>query len=203
MSHPAQLQYWVRHGESGWNAAGLIQGQAPTAPGLTAAGRAQAAALAEAMTAVPASLVISSDLARALETAEAVAGALRVPLEVDPRLRERCLGEAEGSPASSWRGRLGFVGERVTDPDARAPLGESIRELYERVSAVIETVSHRGDGPVVLVTHGGVIKTALALFAGETPEEMSWPRTGNACAWEVSITENGAAVSPFQTGAGL
>ncbi|AIJ22146.1 conserved protein, phosphoglycerate mutase family protein [Amycolatopsis methanolica 239] len=68
----------VRHGQSAWNVAGRVQGQSPRAGSLTAAGRAQAAALDVAGT-----VLVSSDLPRARETAEIIAARLGLPVLVD------------------------------------------------------------------------------------------------------------------------
>jgi len=94
----------VRHGQSGWNAAGRIQGQSPAAPGLTATGRNQAALAARELArrvarAPRAPLIVASDLARAAETAEIIAGHLGLPVEFDPALREQSLGDLEGHSA--------------------------------------------------------------------------------------------------------
>lgn len=68
----ASTLWLVRHGESGWNVAGRIQGQSPAAPGLTATGREQAshAALELARRAPRIPLIVASDLTRTTETSE-------------------------------------------------------------------------------------------------------------------------------------
>src|SRR5919202_2257529 len=96
----------VRHGQSVWNADGLLQGQAD--PPLSPAGRAEAAALAPYLRGFPADRVRSSDLRRAVETA-ALAG--HADPVLDPRLREIDVGEWAGRPLAelprgsevSWR----------------------------------------------------------------------------------------------------
>ena len=87
----AKLLYLARHGETDWNAVGRWQGH--TDVPLNATGEAQARALAEVLRGAGLSMVISSDLARAQETARIVAGLLDVPLAyVDVDLRERSFG---------------------------------------------------------------------------------------------------------------
>jgi broad specificity phosphatase PhoE len=104
-SPPATGTLWlVRHGQSGWNVAGRIQGQSPAAPGLTATGRNQAALAARELArrvphATCATFIVASDLARAAETAEIIAGQLGLPIEFDPALREQSLGDLEGHSA--------------------------------------------------------------------------------------------------------
>src|SRR5271166_4238418 len=134
MEAPRRL-FLVRHGESDWNIEGLVQGQLPAAPGLTRTGVEQALAAAEALAITAAELVLSSDLRRATETASLIAARLGVPLQLDPRLRERALGAAEGrSSVALDPAEIGYSGEVVTDADARPAGGESLRQLHARVS---------------------------------------------------------------------
>ncbi|HEY5244815.1 MAG TPA: histidine phosphatase family protein, partial [Acidimicrobiales bacterium] len=91
---------WLaRHGESTWNALGLVQGYAAT-PALTARGRAQAEQLTEQLAAtlagVPVAALYSSDLDRAVQTAGPLATRLGRDVVRDQRLRERSFGEVEG-----------------------------------------------------------------------------------------------------------
>ncbi|MDA8312563.1 MAG: histidine phosphatase family protein [Actinomycetota bacterium] len=177
---PGRRRLWlVRHGETAWNASGLVQGQRD--PGLTSKGRAQAGRCARSLVAGrEVEALYSSDLRRALETAAPLAEALELPVRVEPGLRERALGDAEGLPSallgpSSSGVELG----RVVDADAAPEGGETVRQLYERVAlcATRLVASHRKD--VVLVCHGGVVRVLLAWIDGVTPEEMTWPEIDN------------------------
>ncbi|MDB5077361.1 MAG: Phosphoglycerate mutase, partial [Chloroflexi bacterium] len=186
-------RFWlVRHGESVWNRAGLIQGQAPAAPGLTPRGREQAAAAAAALASSGAELVIASGLCRAFETATIIAERLALPVVVDDRLQERSLGAAEGQPEADFREPvLGLLQGSVFDPD-RAPNGaESIRELCGRVGGFLQELAGRTAPPAVLVTHGDVIAAALALVAGESFEEMRWREVANASLFEFRQSTTG------------
>jgi probable phosphoglycerate mutase len=179
----------VRHGESVWNRAGLIQGQAPAAPGLTPRGREQAAAAAAALASSGAEVVITSGLCRAFETATIIAERLALRVVVDDRLQERALGVAEGQFVDAFREpELGLLQGTVFDPD-RAPNGaESIRELCGRVGGVLKELAGRNVPRAVLVTHGDVIAAALALVAGESFEDMRWREVANASLFEVELS---------------
>ena len=87
----------VRHGQTDANAAGRFQGQQDVP--LNKAGRRQAHALAERLARMSVARVVSSDLDRAMTTAEAVAKACGVGVACDRRLREIDVG--------SWQGRSG------------------------------------------------------------------------------------------------
>lgn len=121
-SPPAAGTLWlVRHGQSGWNVAGRIQGQSPAAPGLTAAGREQAAGAARelARRAPRANLIVASDLTRTAETAEIIAAHLGFPVEFDHAVREQSLGDLEGHSA--------FVAHEAQGMDGTAGVSEGAR----------------------------------------------------------------------------
>jgi broad specificity phosphatase PhoE len=176
--------WFVRHGESTWNAAGLVQGQAE-GPVLTAKGRREAARVAESLGDVTITAIHTSDLERAYETATIVGRALGLALEITPALRERNFGTAQGRPLSELdTAACGIEGDRVVDAEARPPQGESLRELYERVGDFISQLEQRApDGDVLVVTHGGVIRVAQAYCAGIGVEAMTWGPVPNASVW--------------------
>jgi broad specificity phosphatase PhoE len=180
----------VRHGESGWNALGLVQGQA-AAPGLTERGRREAVKVARQLQQHPVDMVVSSDLLRARQTAEIIAERIGCALTLDSRLRERNFGVLEGG---SWRNLTpaltGIVEERVADADARPSGGESIRALYARVGAFVESVREGGAGEVVAVCHGGALRVASAYAMGVSPDDMAWTAVGNADRIVIELTTN-------------
>ncbi len=171
---------------------GLAQGQAEDAPGLTERGRRQAMAAAGELQGAGISVVLSSDLLRAEETARIVAQRLGVEMRLEPRLRERALGIAEGRPARELTGPLGGGGVdrgRVVDPDARPRGGESIRQLVQRVSWYLEELLRvcPPERPL-LVTHGGVVRAALAVARSSGVERMPWAPVSNAQAVELRLS---------------
>ena len=151
------------------------------APGLTAAGRQDASGAADDLAVSGADLILASDLRRAVETALPIAARLGVPLQLESRLRERLLGSAEGRPSDQVDPReLGVSGRRVTDPDARPPGGESVRQLYDRVTGLLSELLGSSPGrSLILVTHGGPIRVARAYLAGLGVAEMTWPNVPN------------------------
>lgn len=180
----------MRHGESTWNASGLVQGQAD-GPVLTDEGRAQAAALADAVRLLPIRRLVTSDLARAEETASIIGRRLDLGWDRDAALRERDFGAAQGLPqcelVSAWSG---IESDRVVDVDARPPRGESLRELSDRVIDFFDRLAQQpSDGDVLVVTHGGVIRLALAQCDGKPVMAMAWGSVPNAGLWSVGRHE--------------
>jgi broad specificity phosphatase PhoE len=166
MARPLTLLL-VRHGQSEWNAAGLMQGQTPHVP-LTALGRSQAEAAAEELAGLHPGVLISSDLLRAVQTAEPCARATGLPIVTTPALREQGYGVLEGRPSRElW--------DVVDWSDARwsAEGGESLAELHGRVEAYLKDLCAEPPADVIaLVTHGDTIRAIQAVVAGLGPDAM-------------------------------
>lgn len=176
--------WFIRHGESTWNASGFVQGQA-TGPVLTRKGRLEAAGVAERFAGVGVTSIYTSDLKRALETAEIVGRAVRIEPQANPALRERNFGRAQGRPQSELSpAASGIEIDQVVDADARPPEGESLSELYQRVGAFIADVEgQEPEGDVLVITHGGVIRVAHAYCSGIAVGDMRWGPVPNASVW--------------------
>jgi probable phosphoglycerate mutase len=143
----------VRHGESGWNARGLVQGQTYDVP-LTARGREQALLVARQVAILGPTYVVTSDLLRAVQTTAAIERATGLVADEDTRLRERSYGEDEGRPC----GEVPALG----DPDLVSPGGESFADVVTRVRGWLTDLRRaRPDDVVVAVTHGDVIAAAV------------------------------------------
>ena len=170
----------VRHGESTWNALGLAQGHSDQ-PRLTRLGVRQARYAANQLRGCPISAVYASDLRRAVATAAPLAAALGLTVSRDPRLRERGLGVLEGTRSAAVPAALsGVAGNRVIDPDARPPDGESLRDLYWRVAGFAGGLLDAGR-EVAVVAHGGTLRVLAAYLRGVPVERMAWEPVGNGC----------------------
>ncbi len=151
----------VRHGETDWNRIRRLQGHTDIA--LNAAGIEQAAQLASALANESIEAIHTSDLARAMATAEPVASRLGLPILADPRLRERNYGILEGRTFGEILEALPEHAEsiRLRDPDHAVEGGESPREFFRRavdaVSDIASAESLRGRSKILVVTHGGVL----------------------------------------------
>ncbi|MGE0801478.1 MAG: histidine phosphatase family protein [Lautropia sp.] len=158
----------IRHGETAWNHERRIQGQMDIA--LNAVGRAQAAAVAARLAGDRLAAIYASDLARAHDTAAAIAAATGLALQSDVRLRERHFGRFEGLlyeslPQQDPDGYARMVGRDLAFDFAT---GETIPVLYARVEAVLGAIVARHPGQrVAVVTHGGVIDCAYRLASGQ------------------------------------
>src|SRR4051812_37597397 len=179
----------VRHGQSEWNAAGLMQGQTADVP-LTALGHQQAAqAAAELATlgrdgAGPGAL-LSSDLLRAVQTAEHCAAATGLQVQTTPALREQRYGVLEGRPSRELWDVVDW-----TDPHWSADGGESLAQLHDRVAAYLRELREGPPADVVaLVTPGDTIRAAQAVSARLGPESMPAVTPPNGSVTRLEICE--------------
>jgi len=150
----------VRHGETEWNLTGTQQGHLDSP--LTEWGVRQAEALAKGLAGRGIEFIYSSDLGRALRTAEIIGVRLGLRVQTDERLRERHLGALQGITKEEFRRRYPEECARFDshDPDHCLPGGESARERYERSIACAEDLAGRHSGStVLLVTHGGILSS--------------------------------------------
>lgn len=157
----------VRHGQTDWNAGGRFQGQADVP--LNAHGIAQALTLADPIAEMAPDRIVSSDLSRALTTADTLAAACGLNVEVDARLREIHVG--------SWQGRTpeDVSVECPWFPDAlragrdfrRSDTGETASEAGERVHQALLAAAERHPGEtLVVVGHGLALRIGLTFLLG-------------------------------------
>jgi broad specificity phosphatase PhoE len=167
-----------------------VQGQAD-GPVLTETGRAQAEAVAARVRSLRIRTLVTSDLARAQQTAAIIGETLRLVPHEDAALRERHFGAAEGGPldalGAEWSG---VEGGRVVDAEARPPGGESIADLSQRVGDFYRRLERRTlTGDVLAVTHGGVIRVTLAQCDDIPITRMPWGDVPNGGLWSVGLHE--------------
>ena len=168
--------YLVRHGNTHWNLKNRIQGH--TDVPLSETGRKKVRSLALELVDVPFSAVYSSDLSRAVDTAQILVNCPGVSVQTDPDLREFSYGEWEGLTLEEVQAQdsSGFAQRfNLRDVDFAAPGGESAVQLLRRVSQFFARASAKygPDDNVLVTAHGGSIR-ALALCLLDLPEEHFW-----------------------------
>jgi probable phosphoglycerate mutase len=161
----------LRHGRTEWNHSRRAQGHAPVE--LDATGHEQSRRAGELLSRLSPARLWSSDLRRAVQTAEHVAAACGLEVELDARLREFAVGEREGmtfdEAVERWphvQGAVGF-GEQLQG----VPGAETEEQVWDRiVPAVRSHLASLAPGQTgVAVTHGAAMKLALCGVLG-------WPR---------------------------
>ena len=152
----------IRHGQTDWNLEGRYQGQSDVP--LNEKGLAQAELLKENLNGHTFSAIYSSDLVRARQTAEPVAGMLGLHVQIEPRLREINQGQWEGVLVEDIKARYAEIwSQRTVDPaNVRPPGGETVREVATRVYAALDDIGRdHPNGNVLIVSHGLSIATAI------------------------------------------
>lgn len=170
----------VRHGETEENLKGILQGQLDTK--LNALGIRQAECAAERLKQEALDLVFSSDLSRAQITAEKIAGPHHLPVTALKALREWDLGDLQGRLISEVAGEMpGLMAAFKSDIDEiRIPGGESRSEFYQRVADCLDELALRFPGKrILLVSHGGTIRSMFHHVAGAVPADSRLPLTSN------------------------
>ena len=172
------LCYFVRHGQTGWNAELRLQGQADT--DMTDLGRSQAVRngrrLAELVDSPEKFDFVASPLKRTCETMELIRAEMGLPpkgYRTEPRLKEVHFGDWQGfthaeleerqpgSTATRFQNKWGFV--------APGSGGESYQMLLERVKPWFDAL----EKPTVCVTHGGVIRILFRLVEDMPADEVA------------------------------
>jgi probable phosphoglycerate mutase len=175
--------YVVRHGETDWNAAGRWQGH--TDIPLNDNGRSQARSVAWLLREAGVVAVVTSDLARAHETARIIAGELGVPIAYEDRdLRERGFGAFEGLTREECD-RLHPDAWRAWLEERKPPEGaESEHALTARVAAAVDRAAREAPGgaaPALVVTHGGALRAAIGRAMALPPRVVK-----NGAIWAVT-----------------
>jgi phosphoserine phosphatase len=166
----------VRHGVTDWNREGRWQGRLD--PPLSREGRREAAMVAARVAADPALRpvrIVASPLARAAETARVIADAAGVSVEHDDRLVEIDAGEWEGRTHAELEAADGerYRAWRLAVTGVRPPGGEGLDETLARTQAVLDGLADDSHSPVMLVSHGGVLRVfAHQLFS--VPADRMW-----------------------------
>lgn len=156
--------YIVRHGVTVWNNEARLQGH--TDIPLSPEGEAQAKRLAERLSGERIQAVWSSDLRRAMQTAEIVAQPHNVEIKATPLLRESMLGDWEGLTEDEILARGDaerFSAYRRDSLTHRPPNGERLEEVQARILSVLGDIrSVAAEGTVAVIGHGGSLRVILA-----------------------------------------
>ena len=163
--------YIVRHGQTVDNLENRIQGH--TDSPLTELGVRQAEAVADRLASESFAAIYSSDLGRAMRTAEIVASKHELPVNTTPLLRELNLGVAQGLTAEEFAARWPEE-YRLWKSDSsahRPPGGETIESIIERCRMFVEQVTSRHDDgdKLAVIAHGGSQRGLVCAAFGLPP----------------------------------
>ncbi|MBP2660547.1 MAG: Phosphoglycerate mutase [Firmicutes bacterium] len=152
----------VRHGQTQWNLEMKYQGHCDVA--LTEEGIRQANLAANSLAEESISAVYASDLCRAFTTAECIAKKHQLQVKTIPEFREINFGKWEGLTYAAINNQWSdLMTKLLTHPDEiEIPEGETFRAVKERSTiALTKLVEKHPDQTIVVVSHGGTIRTIL------------------------------------------
>ena len=165
--------FFIRHGETDWNAEGRLQGQHDIPLNARGVGQAETAGrILAKLVPQPGHLPwLVSPLTRTRNTAEHARGAIRLDprgYETDARLMEIRFGDWEGLtwPEVSARDPEGAAAREADKWGYRPPAGESYGDLVARIAPFFEGL----ESDAVVVAHGGVARALLAHRCDVPPE---------------------------------
>lgn len=185
--------YFIRHGQTDWNAAHRIQGSVAEID-LNADGVRQAEVAAEGLAAAGISFdrVYSSPYRRAMHTAEVVCARVGGTPVPDCRIREMDFGEYEGTPYLEG----GYCDDNIRaafeNPPAYVPRGgETFEQVFARVCDFLEGELKPLEGKcgnVLVVAHGGVLHAVVTLVLGLDVSRFWEGRQRNCCIHVVDLS---------------
>ena len=182
----------IRHGETAWNRDARMQGQLDIP--LNPMGRVQAQRLVQALADESFDAIYSSDLLRALQTAQSIAANCPREVITEPGLRERCFGVFESLTYREVQVRWPEHARRwhERDPDFGPAGGEVLREFDARCMQTLTRLAaaHPGQS-IAIVTHGGVLD---CLYRAATRVDLQATRSwdlGNASINRLLYTPQG------------
>lgn len=184
----------TRHGQTVTNKEGRFCGHAETE--LTALGHEQARALGRRLETLDVRAVYTSDLSRAMTTAEVALGGRTVPAFVDPNLRELHYGEWEllkGTVvARRWKDQHRLM--RAEDPAWHPPGGENVEQVRQRTFAALQRILRRhAHETVLVVSHGTAINCMLSMVLG-APASHAFRFTVTNCSFSEVTVQRGNPV---------
>nr|WP_312983977.1 histidine phosphatase family protein [Clostridioides sp.] len=187
--------YIVRHGQTNWNIQGKTQGHGNS--DLTESGESQAKQLAVSLVDRNIDYIYSSDLGRAVQTAELIGNKLGLKVEMTEGLREMGFGVWEGllikeiqkdyaDTYKTWRDEPHMV---------NIPGGETLHIIKRRVDKFIEEINEKYDNKnIVLVTHSITLRVMLLSFLNSGMENIYRIKQDNTALNIVEFKEYGPVV---------
>lgn len=184
--------YIIRHGQTEYNAQGIVQGRGINAP-LNATGRAQAKAFFDVYHTVPFDVVYTSSLLRAQQSVELFV-ANGVQHIVDANLDEISWGDAEGE--GSFTDHSAMFNELMAEWKSgnihyALPGGESPFQLQLRQLKFLESLQKSPHATILIATHGRFIRALMCTLTQTPLSEMDTFEHANLCLYKVHMLKDG------------
>lgn len=194
--------YFIRHGETEWNAERRMQGQWNS--NLNALGRKQAKVNGLLMEGLEIDALFASPLDRTRQTAEIINTGLQLPITFDDRLKEWDCGD--------WSGFL-YADIQTRWPDEwaawqadhfhyRPPQAENYVDMIERVEPFLAELRDHPGRSIAIVSHGMIGRVMVSLLLGHGEEEMLSYHQRNDVVFRVTLDGEATRLAHFEGGNG-
>ena len=182
----------VRHGQTEWNRVERFRGRADVPLDETGLAQAEATGRRTAADVIPAA-VYSSPLARAVKTAEAIAGHFALAVQVHPGLADIDYGEWQGLTPDEARARWPEINHAWYNAPhtARIPGGETLDDLRARAMAAVAELAARHAGQSIVLVGHTVVNRVILLGVLGLGNERFWRLRQDTCAVNVFEAEGG------------
>jgi phosphoserine phosphatase len=184
----------MRHGETAWNREGRVMGRQPVE--LDEGGRAQVEMAVPLARQLGLDLIVSSPLARAVQSAEIISrGVDGLEILTDERLEEVRYGAWEGKTYYQLIKDETYISYRKAPLESLTPGGETIRDVQQRGVAAVDAAvtAHRGKR-ILFISHGDIIRTVLCHYMRLDLIHFHRLRIDNATFTAVEISDDFAEV---------
>ena len=166
--------YFTRHGQTIWNVENKICGATDIA--LTPHGQEQALALGKQIADGYYKIdeILSSPLIRAADTAKHISEVTRIPMRIEPRLKEQNFGKYESTPRNGetfQRAKSCFINHYSG--------GESMLQMAQRIYNLLDELRKQEDTIYLLVAHNGIARFMESYFRDMSNEEFAQFGIGN------------------------
>ena len=186
----------TRHGQTDWNIAGRYQGQSDVP--LNQTGQTQAAQIAKRLSTETIHAIYTSDLSRAVNTAQAIADFHQLEIKKDTRLRELSFGDWEGMTYKEMSAHSPVLFSKwMTDSmNISTPNGETLAQLAARVKSAFDQIKddHK-DQTVLVVSHSGALQSLLAVTLGVDLNRYWQFRVSQASLSELIVQEDAVTLN--------
>lgn len=185
----------IRHGENDYVKAHKLPGRLPGIH-LNEHGRQQAIALADSLRLLPLTAIYASPLERARETAQPLAEARGLEVQIHPDLTDTDVGAWAGRSWKVLRRTKAWKVIQQTPSQFRFPEGESFVECQARVVAALEAIvqRHVQEALIAVVFHADPIKLALAHFLGMPLDAFQRLQIATGSVTPLLLTGQGASL---------
>ncbi len=186
----------IRHGLTDYVTGGRCAGRTPGVS-LNAAGQAQALAVAQRVKNLPIKAIYSSPMERTQETAQAIAAATGLPVQLRPGLLETDTGDWTGQTFSEIQAQNAAIWQAIQahPKGTRIPGGETMDEIQARMAAAIDAICREHpDGMVAVVSHADPIKAAIAHYIGLDLNQFQKLVINPTSVSVIAVNEHGAAL---------